>query len=162
MKKTIFLALILAGCATYQQSISSYNKIDNNAKTVAVESANMTDIYQDFKQALNEAGFRIYSKDDGSAMARYELSGDIQKDENVRCGLWEDGYTFDMNLIDNIKKTEVFGMQGKGCKEKILTDFTALVNNRYDEKTGTVEEPEGDDVMRAPSLRSDGRTWWGN
>jgi len=162
MKKILFLALMLTGCTTYHQTISSYNKIDITAKTVAVERANMSDIYQDFKQALDQAGFRIYSKDDGRSMARYELSGDIQRDDNVRCGLWEDGYTYDMTFIDSVKKSEVFGMQGQGCRENVLKDFTALINNRYDEKSDKIDEPQDEDMMRAPSLRSDGRTWWGN
>lgn len=162
MKKIIFLALMLAGCTTYQQSISSYNKIDTSAKTVAIDSANTTDIYQDFKQALNDAGFRIYSKDDGYATARYELSGDIYLDENVRCGLWETGYTYDITFIDHAKKAEAFGMEGQGCHDNVVKDFTALVNNRYDENSDKTEAQEDDDAMSAPSLKSDGRTWWGN
>ncbi|MBP5698254.1 MAG: hypothetical protein J6W96_01840 [Alphaproteobacteria bacterium] len=162
MKKILFLALMLAGCTTYHQTISSYNKIDFNAKTVAVSSANMTDIYQEFKQILNESGFKIYNKDNGGYMARYELSDDIQKDDNVRCGLWETGYTYDIVLKDTLRKGEVFGMQGQGCRENILKDFTALINNRYGEKKNKVDEPKDEDAIQAPALRSDGVTWWGN
>lgn len=162
MKKIVFLALMLAGCTTYHQEISSYYKIDTTAKTVAIDSAIMTDIHQDFKQALKDAGFRVYNKDEVGHATRYELLDDINKDDAVRCGLWEDGYTYEIVFRDNLKKAEVFSMEGKGCQENILRDFTALVNNRYDEKTQTVEDPEGDNTMKAPNLRSDGRTWWGN
>lgn len=162
MKRILFLTLMLAGCTTYHQTISSYNKIDLNAKTVALDSANMTDIYQDFQQILNESGFKIYNKNNSEYMARYEFSGDIHKDDNVRCGLWEDGYTYDIVFKDTVRKGEVFGMQGQGCRENILKDFTSLVNNHYDEKKDKVEEPRDIDAIQAPALRSDGVTWWGN
>lgn len=151
---------MLAGCATYHQSISSYQKIDEKAKTVAVDRVSMKDIYQDFGRALGEAGFGIY--ENGEAGARYKLSGDVHLDENVRCGLWETGYTYNITFIDNVKKTEVFSMEGQGCPEAVMTDFTALINNRYDDDSDKPEKPQDPDEMRAPNLRSDGRTWWAN
>ena len=161
MKKVLLLVLLLTAC-TYQQTISSYHKIDTNARTVAVDSTNMTDIHFDFKRALTEAGFEIYNKNNNGYAARYELSDDIHKDDNVRCGLWEEGYTYEITFIDKVKKAEAFGIQGQGCRENILKDFTALINNRYDEKEKTIDKSENSDAMKVPTLRSDGRTWWGN
>ena len=162
MKKILFLALMLAGCTTYHQTISSYRKIDSNTKTVAINDTNMTDIHMEFKQILLQTGFKVYNKNDNGYMARYEFSDDIHKDDNVRCGLWETGYTYDIVFRDTLKKEEVFGMQGQGCHENILKHFTALINNRYDETKENNDEPKDDDIMRAPVLKSDGRTWWSN
>jgi len=78
MKRLLFLVFMLAGC-TYQQTISSYSKIDDNAKTVAVNSSNFVDIHQDFKQILSEAGFKIYNQNNRGYMARYELADNINK-----------------------------------------------------------------------------------
>lgn len=162
MKRILFLTMLLAGCTTYHQTISSYNKIDPNTKTVSVDNTDMTDIHLEFKQILQQSGFKIYNKNSDSYKTRYELYDDIIKDENVRCGLWEDGYTYDITLRDTLKKEEVFGMQGQGCHENIINDFTALINNHYDEKKENNDGPKDDDIMRAPLLKSDGRTWWGN
>lgn len=158
MKKLLFLVFFLAGCATYHQTISSNKKIDVNAKTIAVETSNLSEINQDFRHILNDSDFQIYNKNSGAA--RYELSEDITLDENVRCGLFETGYSYDITLTDNRKKEEVFTMQGQGCREAILRDFTALINNQYGETKEA--EPVDDETMKAPNLRSDGRTWWSN
>jgi len=162
MKKILFLVLMLAGCTTYHQTISSYNKIDVNAKTVAIDGSSTADIRQDFKQILTEAGFKIYNRDNYNSATRYELIDNINKDDNVRCGLWEDGYTYEIIFRDTIKKAEVFGMQGQGCRIHILEDFTSLINNRYDQKEDKDEAPQDEDAMKAPILKSDGVTWWGN
>ena len=162
MKKILFLTMLLAGCTTYHQTISSYNKIDPNTKTVSVDNTDMTDIHLEFKQILQQSGFKIYNKNSDSYKTRYELYDDIIKDENVRCGLWEDGYTYDITLRDTLKKDEVFSMQGKGCHENIIKDFTALVNNRYDEEKNAEDEIEDKDAFKAPILKSDGVTWLGN
>jgi len=162
MKRILFLALILAGCTPYQQTISSYDKIDANAKTIAMDSVGSADIHQDFKQVFADAGFKIYNRDSERYAARYEFIEEIQKDDNVRCGLWEDGYTYELMFKDNIKKKEVFSMKGQGCRETVLNDFTSLVNNQYGEKKETTETPKDADAMQAPVLRSDGRTWWAN
>lgn len=161
MKKLLFLVFLLAGC-TYQQTVSSNSRIDSNAKTVAIDSSNFVDIHQDFKQILSEAGFKIYNQNNRGYMARYELADNINKDNNVRCGIFEDGYSYDITFKDMRKGEEVFSIEGKGCREAILRDFTALVNNRYDEKPKDEQTPKNPDDMQAPTLRSDGRTWWSN
>lgn len=157
MKKLLFLVFFLAGC-TYQQTISSYNKIDVKAKTVAVETSNVNGIRQDFRHILNDADFTVYNHNNGAA--RYELSEDINPDENVRCGMFENGYSYDITMKDTRKKEEVFTMQGQGCREAILRDFTSLINNQYGETKEA--KPVDDETMRAPTLKSDGRTWWSN
>lgn len=160
MKKILFLASMLAGCTPYHQTVSSYDKIVSGEKKVVLNNTNKTDIHQDFKQVLTDAGFRVYDRNNGD-FARYELVDDINKDDNVRCGLWEDGYTYNITFKDKIKKREVFSMQGQGCRESILKDFTELANNRYGEKKEVEKTPDSD-TMLAPTLKSDGRTWWGN
>jgi len=151
--------LFLAGC-TYQQTVSSYAKIDPNAKTVAVNMADSGNIHQDLKQALAEAGFKVNGEYDG--VSRYKLVDDIQTDDSLRCGLFGDGYAYNITLRDFNTNKEVFGIEGKGCRENILEDFTALINNRYDEKKDNSNEPKDDDAMKAPSLKSGNITFWGN
>ena len=62
---------------------------------------------------------------------------------------------------DVLKKEEVFSLEGQGCHENILKDFTLLINNRYGEEEKTSKK-EDEDTMQVPTLKSDGRTWWSN
>lgn len=139
MKKSVLLSLILLSACAFQQNIYSYKPIDIKRKTVAISAANLSEMHQALKQALMNAGYKLYVKNDNKdsgylkQTSQYELSDNIIINPAVSCGAlsFENGYSYAISFIDLKTSEEVFSMQGKGCYNDIMDNFVALINNRY-------------------------------
>lgn len=139
MKKYILFSMLFLTSCAFEQHIYSYKTIDTKQKTVAVSAANLSEMHQELKQALIRAGYKLYVKNDTKdsgytkQTSRYELSDNIVANPAVTCSLTVAGYSYAVSFIDLKTSEEVFSMQGKGCHNDILDNFTALINNCYND-----------------------------
>lgn len=137
MKKEILLLPFLLSSCAYEQNIYSYKNIDIHNKTVAISATNLSKMHQELKQALIKSGYKLYVKNENkdigynSKTSRYELSDNIKDDPAVTCSLTEAGYRYAISFVDLKTSEEVFSMQGRGCANEILENFTALIKNNY-------------------------------
>lgn len=144
-KEILLLPLLLTACA-YEQNIYSYKNIDIHNKTVAISATNLSKMHQELKQALIKSGYKLYVKNENKDIgysrqtSRYELSDNIQDDPAVACGLMA-GYHYAISFIDLKTSEEVFSMQGRGCPDEILENFTALIKNNYNGSAHTETLP---------------------
>lgn len=163
MKKCILPFICLLVACTFQQNIYSYKQIDSNRKTVAISAANLSEMHQALKQALMNAGYKLYVKNDNKdsgylkQTSQYELSDNIIINPAVSCGglSLESGYSYAISFIDLKTSEEVFSMQGKGCYNDIMDNFVALINNRYNNTK--IQEPE---PAAEPALQIGGFPLW--
>ena len=167
MKKYILFSMFLLSACAYEQNIYAYKKIDTTRKTVAISAANLSEMHQALKQALMNAGYKLYVKNDNKdsgytrQTSQYELSDNIIINPSVSCGVlsFENGYSYAISFIDLKTSEEVFSMQGKGCYSDILDNFVALINNRYS-NAGMYNTVSDTEQPRTPVLQIGGLHLW--